>query len=272
MKSFRGIIWIGLIAGLLLGCTPEPKGLGKSLSYWVEKVDSDDDLERRRACEAFIEIGEPAAIAAEKVGLLLDDINPGIQAIATRALAAVGPKAYPVLEARLDDTVPHIRLRAGMALLEADAGHAKAKDVVFGAFTGLGNAELAQQATDFILRRKAEQVDLLLRGLDSKFDDVREIAARSIGKLEKHGVAASDALIKVSKDEATKVKVRTTSLKALAAVAPREVAEPVFNELVDSQIEAVADTSGLMLRFIGAREGITGNEGGVAPEGDPLIE
>ena len=159
-----------------------------------------------------------------------------------------------------------------MALLEANPGHTKAKDVVFGAFTGLGNAELAKQATEFILRRKTEQVDLLLRGLDSNFDDVREIAARSIGKLEKHGVAASEALIKVSKDEATKVKVRTTSLKALAAVAPREVSEPVFNELVDSQIEAVADTSGLMLRFIGAREGITGNEGGVAPEGDPLIE
>ena len=170
MKNFRIIVWVGVLAGLVMACTPEPKGLGKNLSYWVEKVDSDDDLDRRRACEAFIEIGEPAAIAAEKVGLLLDDINPGVQAIATRALAAMGPKAFPVLEARLDDAVPHIRLRAGMALLEANPAHTKAKDVVFAAFTGLGNAELAKQATEFILRRKTEQVDLLLRGLDSNFE------------------------------------------------------------------------------------------------------
>ena len=41
--------------------------------------------------------------------------------------------------------------------------------------------------------------------------------------------------------------------KGSGSVVTREVSEPVFNELVDSQIEAVADTSGLMLRFIGAR-------------------
>lgn len=272
MKTFRTFFSIALVFALIGGCTPEPKGLGKSLSYWVEKVDSDDDLDRRRACEAFIEIGEPAAVAAEKVGVLLDDINPGIQAIATRALAAMGPKAYPVLEARLKDSMPHIRLRAGMALLEANPSHVAAKDVVFAAFTGLGNAELAKNAREFIIRRKTEQVDLLVRGLQSKFDDVKEIAVRSIGKLERHGVAAASNLVAIAKDDAAKLEIRTASLKAVAAVAPREVSEPLFNELVDSEIEAVADTAGFMLNFIGAREGITGNEGGEAPKGDPLID
>ena len=114
-----------------MACTPEPKGLGKNLSYWVEKVDSDDDLDRRRACEAFIEIGEPAAIAAEKAGMLLDDINPGFGGD-RKSPAQWDPRLSRSL--KLVWTIPStIRLRAGMALLEATPGHTKAKDVVFGA-------------------------------------------------------------------------------------------------------------------------------------------
>ena len=56
-------------------------------------------------------------------------------------------------------------------------------------------------------------------------------------------------------------RVRQATLKTLAAIGPREAVEQTFRDALNDAEEEVAITAAMMLKYIGARDSASGNEG-----------
>ena len=259
------------IALLTPGCKQENRFLGRTVSAWMIELDSDVDYERRAACEALQLAGPEAAPAIPKLIKLLDDVNDGVSAFCATALIKIGPSAVAPLEGVLAEAVePNLRLHAATALVRIDSKHTGGRKALMSAFTGVGNAKIADKAAEVIVKEKGALVDLLIGGLDDQFEPVRLRSAVSLRKIGKPAVGAANSLIKVAQAKAGSVELRRSALSALASVAAKDKVEPVLTALVDdeSEDENVQAQAGYLLRYIGTRKAVTGFEGEEGAEGD----
>ena len=172
------------------------------------------------------------------------------------------------LEGVLAEAVePNLRLHAATSLVRIDSNHAGARKALMGAFTGVGNAKIADKAAEVIIKQKGDLVDLLVTGLDDQFAPVRLRSAVALRKIGKPAVSSADALVKVAQAKDGSVELRRAALSALASVAAKEKVEPVLTALTEdeSEDENVQAQAGYLLRYIGTRKAVTGFEG---EEGD----
>ena len=256
------------LALLTPGCKQENRFLGRTVSAWMLELDSDVDYERRAACEALQLAGPEAAPAIDKLVKLLDDVNDGVSAFCATTLIKIGPAAVVPVEGVLAEAVePNLRLHAATALIRIDSNHAGARKALMGAFTGVGNAKIADKAAEVIIKQKGELVDLLVVGLTDQFAPVRLRSAVALRKIGKPAVASTDALVKVAQAKDGSVELRRSALSALASVAAKEKVEPILTALTDdeSEDENVQAQAGYLLRYIGTRQAVTGFE---AEEGE----
>jgi len=255
------LICLGALVALT-GCN-QPKYRGKTASMWAGDLGAKDDYKRRLACESLGRMGADAAAQAEKVAVMLDDVNPGVQGFCADALGKMGPVAVPVLEPHLKSTSPFVRVHAASAVMEIDATHAGARATLINGFRGLGNADLSRMAKDVILRHKGTMVSDLVGVLSSPHKDLRLETIKALGFLEAHARGAVDALIGLATKD-PEWKVRKAAIQSLAAVATVERSTPVFRAAIEEEHEAreeVRDAAAMMLKFTGVRQSATGMEG-----------
>ena len=255
---------VGLGAMLLTtACKQENRYLGRTVSSWMLELDSDVDYERRAACEALQLAGAEGAPAIPKLVKLLDDVNDGVSAFCADTLIKIGAAAVQPLEAVLADAVePGLRLHAATSLVRIDSNHEAARKALMAAFTGIGNAKIADKAAEVIVKQKGDLVPLLVAGLEDQFAPVRLRSAVALRKIGKPAASSAEQLVKVAQTKDRSVELRRAALSALASVAPKETAEPVFTAIVDdeSEDENVQAQAGYLLRYIGTRKAVTGNE------------
>lgn len=261
--GLRSVSWmIALTALVVVGCN-QPRFMGRTMGSWVMDLESDNDYARRAACEAIATAGPAGAPAVVGMAKLLDDVNEGVQIYAVKGLSAVGPAAITELENVLArEQLPNVRLNAATALVQIDPSHAGGRDALYAAFTGTGNAKIARDAGHVIVRQKGALVALLLKGIHDTYEPIRIASARLIGKIGTPAATAIEPMIKLILDNTQPPMVRRNLVSALATVASKEKAAPVFQALVDNEEEDgdVSSMAGDMLRYIGERKGVSGNE------------
>jgi HEAT repeat protein len=261
--GLRNLSWMIALASLVVvGCN-EPRFMGRTMGSWMMDLENDNDYARRAACEAIATAGAAGAPAVPAMAKLLDDVNDGVQTYAVKALAAVGPLAIPELEKVLaQEQVPNVRLNAATALVQIDPTNKSGRDALYAAFTGTGNAKIARDAGHIIVRQKGALVDLLLMGVQDTYEPIRIDSARLMGKIGRPAAAAIEPMVKLIQDESQPAMLRRTLVSALATVATKEQAAPVFQALVDNEEGDgdVTSMAGDMLRYIGEREAVSGNE------------
>lgn len=253
---------VGCVLLVLVGCN-DARYMGRTLGSWIHDLQSENDYARRAACEAIVTAGPEGAPAVVHLAKLLDDVNDGVQAFAVKALIAVGPASIPALDKVLaEEQVPNVRLNAASALVQIDASHAGGRDALYAAYTGTGNAKIARDAGHIIVKQKGALVTLLERGLEDQYEPVRIESARLLGKIGAPAAQAISLMVKLIEDNKQPAKLRRTLVGSLATVASQAVAAPVFQALVDNEEEDgdVTSMAGDMLRYIGEREGVSGNE------------
>ena len=122
--------------------------------------------------------------------------------------------------------------------------------------------KLVANAGHIIVRQKGALVDLLLKGVQDTYEPIRIDSARLMGKIGRPAAAAVEPMIKLIQDETQPAMLRRKLVSALATVATKEQAAPVFQALVDNEEGDgdVTSMAGDMLRYIGEREAVSGNE------------
>jgi HEAT repeat protein len=254
-----GYLWLGLALVLVSNAAcNDVRRKGRTLSSWTYDLEASEDHKRQGACEAIALFGADGAAAVPRLITLLDDNNEGIQALCEVTLSRIGRPALPALEDTLDRPEPHVRMRAASAILAIDPDHAQAGKILAKAATGVGNAEVAKYGQDAIIRIREKAVPLLLPYLSDPYLPVQLEVVKTIGRLEKDGRAAVEAL--VAKARKSRSDIRVEAVKALAKVGDKATLEPIFRSLLDDVDEDVADHAGVMLQFIGSRESASGNE------------
>ena len=217
----------------VLSCN-QPKHDGKTAGMWASSLTDENDYKRRLACQSLGKMGPLAAEVAPSVVVLLDDVNPGVQAFCAEALGKMGPGVVPVIEPHLDSPQPTVRLHAAEALLRIEPTHQGAQQALINGFTGLGNADLSKMAREMIIRAEGVMVPQLAKLLESPFKDVRLAALSTLGFLEEFARPALPALIKsVTSDPVW--QVRKAAMKALAVVGTVEETQPIFEAALDEE-------------------------------------
>ncbi|MEE8410042.1 MAG: HEAT repeat domain-containing protein [Myxococcota bacterium] len=260
--SSLAVGWVipAVLSILSISACNEPRYLGRTVSSWMVDLDSDTDHKRRQACEALAALGPQASKAIAKLIELLEDVNEGVQEFARDALAKMGPDSVAPLEEILHRPEPALRLHAAAALVQINPDHPKAASILVDAVTGIGNAELAQQAKDILIKLRDRAVPLLVPRLHDTYAPVRLQIVETLGDLKAAGHGAIDPLATVAQEDA-KIEIRVAAITAMAKIGPKEKVAPVFTELLEDENEEVGAAAGSMLLYIGAREGTTGMVG-----------
>ncbi|OGQ77395.1 MAG: hypothetical protein A2289_17160 [Deltaproteobacteria bacterium RIFOXYA12_FULL_58_15] len=254
----RAVCFVCMVT--LAGCDQQPSYSGRTLSSWMYDIDSEQDFERRNACEAIGEMGVPAQKAIPKLVERLDDSNPGVREFAELALAKMGQPAVVPLESALARDEPVIRLHAAAALINIDAKHAKAGEELVSAVTGVGNADLSDKARDVLVALGEPGAALLQSRLNDPYTPVRLFLVKTMGKIGKKASSSVPALAELARTDKDQ-QVRLAAIKAMAMIGPATAVETTFRELLEDPDEDVAGTAGSMLAFVGTRESATGTEG-----------
>jgi len=244
--------------GLGLAACNEPRYQNRTLSSWMHDLGADEDYKRRAACEAIGELGPQAEKAIPELVGLMDDVNEGIRDFAATALAKVGPTAKPALEEVLARPEPDVRLYAASALIQLDPKHPQAGEVLVKAVTGVGNAELAQRAQEIVIRGGEVLVPILTPYIKDPYAPVRLQVLKTLGKMREKAQGAVPAVKDAIGDK--EIEVRTQALTTLAAIGTRDQVEGTLRGHLDDQVEEVATTAAMMLKYIGARTSASGNE------------
>lgn len=252
----------------LVACKEEPKHLSRTLSAWAHDLDNQEDYKRKQACESLAAIGPASEAYVDKLVTLLDDTNEGVREFCEVALKKIGPAAVPALAQALSHELPHVRLHAAAALVGIDAKHAGATSELAKAFTGIGNAALAEKARGVLVKLGEPAVDIILPETKSSYKPVRMLAIQTMGQLEAKAAAAIPAFTEMLKD--ADVEVRVEAMKVIAKIAPRETAAPLLEAMTKDPVEQVGMQAGHLLKLIGARTSASGNEG--QPDGADAAE
>ncbi len=112
------------VAFLAAGCTPEPSAEGRSLTVWLEELNSSSPSMRAHAAGVIQFLGPRAKVAIPRLAELLNDSEPLVRHAAAQALGKFGTAARsagPALyEAAKKDDFPPARLAEEEALRVVD--------------------------------------------------------------------------------------------------------------------------------------------------------
>src|SRR5690349_8553342 len=105
---------------LLSGCTPEPSAEGRSMTVWLEELNSASPSMRAHAAGVMQFLGPRAKVAIPRLAELLSDSEPLVRHAAALALGNFGPAAKSAGQALYDaaarDDFPPARLAEEEAL------------------------------------------------------------------------------------------------------------------------------------------------------------
>ncbi|MEE2959964.1 MAG: HEAT repeat domain-containing protein [Myxococcota bacterium] len=259
MKRMCDLALLISLVSLFGACTGE-RFQGRTLSSWAADLSSDKDYSRRQALEVIAEIGPKAASTIPHILPLLDDVNEGVQAYAVIALVGIGDASVPDLEGILNQGEPKVRLNAATALAKIDPTNGKGTKVLYDCFSGLGNIELAKEAGRVIEKEKL--LFLVEKAVGDPSIELRLEGLRVASRIGKHAKAMVPVVLKLAESEGPS-KLRATAISTAANIGTRLELEEVFKKLTEDSDEEVAATAGVMLRYIGARSSVSGNEGHV---------
>ena len=263
MKSRIRLLWALLaVVSVAAGCN-SPKYKGKTASMWAADLDDRDDYKRRVACQNLGMMGPGALAEAKRIGPLLNDVNAGVQSFCAEALSKMGPEVIEVVTPYLESDEPFVRVHAAGVIVSVAPQNKPARKALITAFSGLGNADLSKMAKEVILKQDGLMVEELMELLNSPFADLRLASVKTIGKLAEKARVATDAVIKLSREDKN-WQVRKAGMHSLAAIALVEKSKVVFEHAIEEENETeeeVRDAAAMMLVYTGVRKGTTGMEG-----------
>jgi HEAT repeat protein len=226
----------------------EPLYEGRALTFWTFSLESAQPGERKKACEAVSAMGPMAADkAVPRLVKLLADRDEDVQEAAVQALAKMGPTAIPAVEPLLEASDLLTRLRAADALVRLDARHAKAVSSLMMAFSGVGNAALAERARRTVVAIGAPLVPAVAKLLEDAYIPVQVLAIETLGNI---GAPAQSVVPAVAQQlENERPAVRVAVLKSLARIGPKEAVVPTLQTGLADKDPEVAATARDMLAY-----------------------
>ena len=261
MKIYRMrfIALVGLVCLTFLGCQKEEKYQGRYLSSWITDLESDTYYKKLKACEVLGDIGAPAEKAIANIAKLVEEEDERLTALATDALGKIGEKGVAALEPMLEGTDATARFHASVAILKNKAEHSKAAKALVDLVTSVGNAEIAKTARESLRRLGSSVVEPLSAQLKDEYLPVKLQVIGALGEMRDKARSALPKLKELMTHQ--EAKVRQAALKAMAAIGPREEVEQTFRDALEDGEEQVRITAAMMLKYIGARDSASGNEG-----------
>jgi HEAT repeat protein len=249
----------GVVCLCFLGCQKGEKYQGRYLSSWITDLDSSTYYKKLKACEVLGDIGLPAEKAVADIVKLVGEGDERLTAVATDALGKLGEKGIGALEPLLSETDAQARFHASVAILKNKAQHTQAAKVLVALVTSVGNAEIAKTARESLRRLGASVAVPLSEALKDEYLPVKLQVIGSLGEMKTKARSAVPKLQELMTHK--EKKVRQATLKALASIGPREAVEQTFRDALKDAEEEVRITAAMMLKYIGARESASGNEG-----------
>ncbi len=237
-----------LLLALGASCAEEPTFEGLKLSRWDKSLTSPLVQERIKACEAMGAMGTAAAASAPAVGKLLLDDKEDVRRAASGALAKMGAPGTAELEAKLPHHDLVTRLYAARGLLLQAPQHDKARQGVVAAFSALGNSGVAERGRQVVEELGPMLVPELGRLLDDPYAPLRVVTLETLGVLAPHAKELAPKVAEQLKHSAA--PVRKAALRALARIAPKDVALPAIQGLVNDPDGDVANTAQEMIAYI----------------------
>jgi HEAT repeat protein len=247
------------LALLGAGCDEGPKHNGRSMSSWMRDLDAQQAYQRRAAAQAMGALGPAAAGSIPQLIVMLSDEDGTVQFEAAEALAKMGDRAVPPLEALLKEIDPELRLHATVTLLQINPAHAAAQDKLVESLTGVGQPALAKRAQERAIRLGALFVPKLIPLLDDPYLPLRLQVVRTLTGMKKEAVAALPKLIELGKTEKN-VEVRREIVSALGRIGTKETVEAPLRAFTDDTDAGVIAAANSMLRYIGATGEVVAGE------------
>jgi HEAT repeat protein len=162
----------------------------------------------------------------------------------------MGPVAVPALEKTLEDSNLLLRLRAAEGLVRLAPEHGNAVKALMAAFSGVGNAALAERARRSVVSIGAPLVPQVAKLLDDAYIPVQVLAIETLGNI---GVPAQTVVPALTvRLDSERTAVRVAVLKALARIGPKDVVLPSIQALVADSDPAVASVAQEMVSYFPA--------------------
>ncbi|MGE3804211.1 MAG: HEAT repeat domain-containing protein [Gemmataceae bacterium] len=231
------------LAGQTSPTKKEPRYKGKTISYWVQELQSEQDARRLEAKHALRAFGPRAETAVPALKLMLEDLSPEFRHFALVTLSEIGPlakKAVPELVEVLKeekngelrklaaDTLGKIGPDAAPALpalRDLVGGHEHPKDRA---------AYMEREHLLVVMTQIGEKAALPLAELLDKEDaDFRQtvlLAFEVLGPKAKQAVEKLEPLLKDSNPW-----VRFVAARALWKIAEHKECVPTYAKLLDDQ-------------------------------------